>query len=136
MFTFGIVNKCNGVKIVFYYNYVNQCNKKGLSPSAAAEAMGFKRSMVTRWANGSNPRQATIQRMMDFFGCSEADLLAETKKAPSEDGAMDSFTYAAHGYSGRLTDADKATLIKMMEALAAANEEKDGQTGGGLPGSD
>lgn len=61
---------------------------------------------------------------------------AKTKNAPSEDGAgMDSFTYAAHGYSGRLTDADKATLIKMMETLAAANEEKDGQTGGGLQGS-
>lgn len=137
MFTFGIVNKCNGVKMVFYHNYVNQCNKKNLSPSAAAEAMGFKRSMVTRWANGSKPRQATIQRMVDFFGCSEADLMEETKKTPSEDGAgMDSFTYAAHGYSGRLTDADKATLIKMMETLAAANEEKDGQTGGGLQGSD
>lgn len=60
---------------------------------------------------------------------------AETKKSPSEDGAtMDSFTYAAHGYSGRLTDADKATLLKMMETLAAANEEDNGQTVGGLQG--
>ena len=61
---------------------------------------------------------------------------AETKKAPSEDGEMDSFTYAAHGYSGRLTDADKATIVKMMETLAAANEEDNGQADGGLSGSE
>lgn len=61
---------------------------------------------------------------------------AETKKAPSEDGVMDSFTYAAHGYSGRLTDADKATIVKMMETLAAANEEDNGQADGGLSGSE
>ena len=31
---------------MFYNNYVNLCNIKGLSPSAAAEAMGFKRSVI------------------------------------------------------------------------------------------
>ena len=119
--------------MVFYYNYVNQCNKKGVSPSAAAEAMGFKRSMVTRWKDGSAPRQATLQRMASYFGCTVDELLAETKKAPTTDGeGMDDFTYAAHGYSGRLTEADKATIIKMMETLAAANEEDNGQADGGL----
>lgn len=104
-----------------------------MSPSAAAEAMGFKRSMVTRWKDGSQPRQATLQRMADFFGCSVADLTEETKKAPSKDGVeWDDFTYAAHGYSGRLTEADKATILKMMETLATANEEDNGQTDGGL----
>ena len=64
--------------------------------------------------------------------------VAETKKAPSEDGEMDSFAYAAHGYSGRLTDADKATILGMMEFLAAKNEGKDwnGQTDGSIPRSE
>lgn len=69
---------------MFYNNYVDQCNKMGLSPSAAAEAMGFKRSVVTRWANGTKPRQATLQRIASFFGCTVEDL--EKEKAPSEDG--------------------------------------------------
>lgn len=59
---------------------------------------------------------------------------AQTKKSPSDTDrdSFDDFTYAAHGYSGRLTDADKATILKMMETLAAANEEDNGQTDGGL----
>lgn len=88
LFTFGIVNKCSGVKIVFYHNYVNQCNNKGMSPSAAAEAMGFKRSMVTRWKDGSQPRQATLQRMADFFECSVTDLTEETKKDQPGEGLV------------------------------------------------
>lgn len=72
----------------FYTNYIDQCNKKGLSPSAAAEAMGFKRSMVTRWSKGSAPRQATLQRMADYFSCSVDDL-ADDNPAAKDDGEDD-----------------------------------------------
>ena len=70
--------------MVFYNNYVDLCNKKGMSPSAAAEAMGFKRSVVTRWANGTQPRQATLQKIASFFGCTVEELTKE--KAPSDSG--------------------------------------------------
>lgn len=69
---------------MFYNNYVDQCNKMGLSPSAAAEAIGFKRSVVTRWANGTQPRQATLQKIASFFGCSVEDLTKEKEPASSE----------------------------------------------------
>ena len=108
LFTFGIVNKLNGVKIVFYNNYVTQCNKKGMSPSAAAEAMGFKRSMVTRWKAGSQPRQATLQRMADFFGCSVYDLTTETKKAPANEG---------EGWEANVTKR-QAEVIRMVSQLS------------------
>ena len=116
---------------MFFTNYVNQCNKKGLAPSAAAEEMGFQRSVITRWSKGANPRQATLQKIADYFGCTVEDLTMDNKDATG-DILLDSFTYAAHGYSGRLTDADKATIIKMMETLAAANEEDNGQANGGI----
>lgn len=58
---------------MFYYNYVNKCNEKGVSPTAAAIDMGFNRSMVTRWGNGVNPRQATLQKIADYFGCTVAE---------------------------------------------------------------
>lgn len=64
---------------MFYYKYVNLCNKRNISPSAAAEEMGFHRSDVTRWSKGSQPRQATIQKVADYFGVSVSALLSEEK---------------------------------------------------------
>ena len=124
-FTFGNVNKLNGGIVVFYYNYVNQCNKKGLSPSAAAEAMGFKRSMVTRWKDGSAPRMATLQRMADFFQCSVEELTEETKKSPSEDGVTEEqIKFALAGDAGRvLTDED----MEKIRAFAAFTAQERGK---------
>ena len=53
---------------MFYYNFVDLCNKIKKSPSAVAEEMGYQRSVVTRWSNGTTPRQATLQRVADYFG--------------------------------------------------------------------
>ena len=75
--------------MVFFNNYVDQCNKKGVSPSAAAIEMGFNKSMITRWKTIERPRQATLQRMCAYFGCTVDDLLKDTKKSPSEDGDGD-----------------------------------------------
>lgn len=75
---------------MFFTNFVNQCNKKGESPSYAAEAMGFKRSVVTRWKNGTDPRQATLQKIADYFGCSVEDLTGKKEKPTTDIG--DGFT--------------------------------------------
>lgn len=68
---------------MFYYNFVNLCNKRGISPSAAAEEMGYQRSVVTRWSKGTAPRQATIQKVADYFGVSASELTAEKKETPA-----------------------------------------------------
>lgn len=65
---------------MFFYNYVDLCNKKHISPSAAAEEMGFKRSVVTRWSQGTQPRQATLQKIADYFGVSVAELTIENEQ--------------------------------------------------------
>ena len=68
---------------MFYYNFVNLCNKKGISPSAAAEDMGYQRSVVTRWSKGTEPRQATIQKVADYFGVSVSELTSGQKETPA-----------------------------------------------------
>ena len=68
---------------MFYFRYVDLCNKINKSPSAVAEELGFKRSSVTRWANNSVPRQATLQKIADYFGVTVEYLKSEeTKNAP------------------------------------------------------
>lgn len=73
---------------MFYNNFVYLCNKSGKSPSAAAEEMGYQRSVVTRWSKGTAPRQATLQKVADYFGVSVSDLVSEQKeKSPAPEGA-------------------------------------------------
>lgn len=68
---------------MFYFRYVDLCNRINKSPSAVAEELGFKRSSVTRWANNSVPRQATLQKIADYFGVTVEYLRGEeTKNAP------------------------------------------------------
>ena len=61
----------------FYDNFIKYSVKMGLAPSAAAEQMGFKRSVVSRWKQGTEPRLATLQRIADFFGCEPEDLTGD-----------------------------------------------------------
>lgn len=69
---------------MFYQNFVRLCNKRNISPSAAAEDMGFHRSDVTRWSKGSQPRQATLQKIADYFGVPVSELTAEKEKSPRQ----------------------------------------------------
>lgn len=70
---------------MFYFRYVDLCNRINKSPSAVAEELGFKRSSVTRWANNSVPRQATLQKIADYFGVTVEYLKGEeTKKDPGQ----------------------------------------------------
>lgn len=62
---------------MFYSNYIRLCNEKNMSPSAVAEAIGGKRSSVTRWKNGSMPSDATLQKLADFFHCPVGELTGE-----------------------------------------------------------
>ena len=82
LFTFYHLHK-KGVLRLFYINYVALCNKIGKSPSAVAEELGFMRSVVTRWSKGTIPRQATLQKVADYFGVSVEYLLGKEKQ-PAE----------------------------------------------------
>ena len=88
---------------MFYINYVALCNKIGKSPSAAAEEMGFKRSVVTRWSKGSTPRQSTLQKVAEYFGITVDELLGKEKQ-PAD---------------GELSDEEKA----MLDLFRRASED-------------
>ena len=88
---------------MFYFNFVNLCNSVNKSPSAVAEEMGFKRSVVTAWKNGRQPRQATLQKIADYFGVSVDDLIAESEKT------------ATHTDDGK----DLEDLIRLYKAAPA-----------------
>lgn len=99
---------------MFYKVFLELCNKKGISPSAAAEEMGYKRSVVTRWSKGAIPRDATIARIAEYFGV-QADMFAEkeklTTRSSSEQLFLDDFN--------SLNVSDQRTILDHIKFLRA-----------------
>ena len=61
----------------FYNKYLIQCQKKGVTPSAAAEDAGFSKMSASRWKKGSIPTDATLLALADYFDCSIDDLRSD-----------------------------------------------------------
>lgn len=75
--------------MAFYENYVKLCNSVGKSPSAVAVELKFGKPSVTRWKSGTEPRDATLQKIADYFGVTVEYLKSEeTKKDPATNGEV------------------------------------------------
>lgn len=109
---------------MFYLNFVRLCNSIGKSPSAVAEDMGLQRSSVTRWANGSAPRKATVEKIATYFGVDSKELTGESeqkeKPTPGEGSELDARFDAL---LSQMTDADRADLLEYMEFKVAKRKE-------------
>ena len=66
---------------MFYDNFINMCAVRGISPSVAAEEIGFDRSAVTGWKKGAKPKDTTIRKIANYFGISPEDLTGSTGPA-------------------------------------------------------
>ena len=76
---FYFFTKNEGVILAFYNNYVRLCAENNMSPSAAALAIGLKKSNVTYWKNGrNNPSDVTLAKIANFFGVTVEELMGET----------------------------------------------------------
>ena len=109
---------------MFFDNYLLQCNKKGISPTTAALEMGFHRSEVSRWGNGTTPRRANLMKMVAYFGCEIEDLTKEIK-IPATDG--DGLTEAQQELIRlvlSLTDQELSVLASTAKAQIAARKSQ------------
>ena len=101
---------------MFIDNYIMQCNRIDKSPSAAAEEMGFHRSEVTRWKNGSVPRRSTLLKMAEYFDCSVEELTEEKIPAQTTSGLTKAQLELIR-LIPLLTDEEFATAERMITAL-------------------
>jgi len=67
--------------MAFYENYVKLCNSVGKSPSAVAVELKLGKPSVTRWKNGAEPRDATLQKIADHFGVTVDFLIGKSATA-------------------------------------------------------
>lgn len=103
---------------MFYDNFIRLCAKENISPSAAAEEMGFYRSVVTRWGKGGNVRKATLERVANYFGVTVADLIGDDsaqQKKPTAQG---------DGRRERLSKMSYEDLLLLQEDVIAELRER------------
>lgn len=95
----------------FYQNYIQQCNKKGVSPSKAAIDAGTTKTSVNRWKNGSLPTDATIAKLADYFGVTVDELIDEKPSAPNEDFPEVTMIGRA---SKKMSPADREKMLQLI----------------------
>lgn len=106
----------------FYKNYVRLCAQKGVSPSAAAEAVGLSRTSPNGWKKGKNPNDLTLAKLADYFGVLDVDLLAEEKeKSPAPESAE--LTETQKKAFDLIMQLDEKSLRRMIKIFEAVLEE-------------
>lgn len=113
---------------MFYLNFVRLCNSIGKSPSAVAEDMGLQRSSVTRWANGSAPRKATVEKIATYFGVDSKELIgkepAQKEKPNALDGIeLEKLSPARRALLEALEDMDDENIMKIVRIAQAVKKE-------------
>lgn len=112
---------------MFYLNFVRLCNSIGKSPSAVAEDMGLQRSSVTRWANGSAPRKATVEKIATYFGVDSKELTGESEKKEKPntlDGIeLEKLSPARRALLEALEDMDDENIMKIVRIAQAVKKE-------------
>lgn len=105
---------------MFYDNFIRLCAKENISPSAAAEEMGFYRSVVTRWGKGGNVRKATLERVANYFGVTVADLIgddsAQQKKVTAQSGDLSNYDSALLTWFHSLPEEKRRAILISQDA--------------------
>ena len=113
---------------MFYLNFVRLCNSIGKSPSAVAEDMGLQRSSVTRWANGSAPRKATVEKIATYFGVDSKELIGEEPAQKEKPNALDGIELeklspARRALLEALEGMDDENIMKIVRIAQAVKKE-------------
>jgi transcriptional regulator with XRE-family HTH domain len=69
---------------VFWDNLNNLCKDRGIYPNTVTAALGLSVATASKWKNGAQPRDVTLQKVADYFNVTVADLTEEKKPERSE----------------------------------------------------
>lgn len=104
---------------MFFDEYCKLCNSVGKAPTTCAIEMGFHKSEVTRWKQGTTPRRANLLRIAGYFGVEPDDLLkGETKKPVQQDGQSE-VKQMLNSLLSELSDEDASVLLILAKQLTA-----------------
>jgi transcriptional regulator with XRE-family HTH domain len=76
------MHKIGRCDIVFYDKYAQLCKGRGISMSAAAQAAGLSKSLVTKWKTNKVevPSPDVLMKLSAYFNMPVSELLGEEEK--------------------------------------------------------
>lgn len=105
---------------MFKQNFINFCNKKGESPSFVCRRVGIAPATFSCWNENSIPRQATLQRIADYFDVTVEDLL----RGPDEKATAPTEPAPTSPLSAEFYDLVDQLTLKELREIQAIMEEK------------
>lgn len=114
---------------MFYDRFVLLCNRKGVSPSRAAEDAGLSKSTVTKWKNDASARPTgnVIDKLTRYFGVSVSELLGESAEAKGNRVVTDEeIKFALFGGDGEITDEMYREVRSFAEYVKQRENRKKG----------
>ncbi len=109
---------------MFWTTFLRLCNEHGTRPNPVAQELGISSGSITKWKNGSLPRDATLQKIADYFEVSVDYLLGKEdppkeKPATESDGQLDE----ARELFSRLSPEAQAQVLNYMKFLEASAKD-------------
>ena len=109
---------------MFWKNLVSICNEQNTSPTAVVNELGIAVGSVTRWKNGSVPRDTTLKMIADYFGVTVEDLLKE-EKAPTAKAEEAAEAEEADELTELLEELKTRPEMRMLFSLAKGATKED-----------
>lgn len=97
---------------MFWNNFVALCNQSNTSPTAVANVLGIAIGSITKWKNGSAPRDTTLKKIADYFGVSPDSLVS----APIGPVDLQLFGAKSPSEEMKLTEEEKE-LLKIFRLI-------------------
>lgn len=114
----------------FFEHFSALCKESGETPNAVAKKIGASSGSVTAWKKGTDPRNATLAKIADYFGVSVDYLIgASPITQPAAPGMRpvsdDEIKFALFGGGGEITDEmyDEVKRFAAYIKQRAANKE-------------
>lgn len=108
--------------------FIKLCNSRGESPSFVCRNVGIAPATFSCWTDESIPRQATLQRIADYFGVSVDYLLGKTEK-PANEGELTENVVIFHRngktVKRKFTKEQLALFHAMLDAIPEDDDEDD-----------
>lgn len=110
---------------VFFERFSALCKERGETPNSVAKFIGASSGSVTAWKKGTDPRNATLAKIADYFGVTTDYLLGKDNKAPTTSSERFPQGYNILKIAGRdgtfrervLSDQQLAALIAIVDQM-------------------
>lgn len=104
---------------MYYENFIQLCNKKGVKPGTVARETGISTATITAWKqNKYTPKQDKLQKIADYFEVSLDSLLnGNNKNADILDNQDDEQFERFKKYYSLLNSEQKTIVDNLLAAL-------------------